>query len=501
MRKITAMILVMVLICGLAAAENVQAPEYIMEGYDGNDTGRSWDNNLFFTRMRERTGIRFLFRQASSRDEWKARVAEMTEGTNLPDVLFKAELSPMETRKLYEAGMIIDLRELIDAYAPDLKAKIDELRAEHPDWYRGMTMPDGAIAALPAFNELQSNDYMWINTQWLGTLGLKKPTTADELTEVLRAFKTRDPNRNGREDEIPLTFMSMWELRFLGHAFGIIDNDYYVSAEDGTVTSSLTSDRNRAFLGWLHTLWEEKLLDHNGFSQADSMRKIEDEKKTVPYGMMMGDSPLSVVPDSAAGSYAILEPLEYNGKKIYRDLTGDLIRGTFAITRECRDPERIIAWVNYLYTTEGSVLAQCGAEGEEYRTDGQGRWDWNLDAMTTTNTVVTRNTIGTGSAFPGIAAEDFRLRYGEDTIRHMYEMMADAKQYSRLPYPYVMLSDEDAAALARIQAGVMGYAEQAMVWFVTGETELNDSTWQTFCETVRGKGLDEAVAIWQKYIE
>ena len=98
---------------------------------------------------------------------------------------------------------------------------------------------------------------MWINTEWLRKLKLEMPTTADELTEVLRAFKEGDPNGNYQQDEVPLTFIGMWELRFLGHAFGITDNDYYVSEKDGTVTSSLTTEENRSFLAWLHQLWTE----------------------------------------------------------------------------------------------------------------------------------------------------------------------------------------------------------------------------------------------------
>ncbi len=503
MRKIGTIILALLLICGIAAAEGIQAPEYIMEGYDGDNTGRVWENNLFFARMREKTGIRFVYRQASSWDEWKGRVAEIIAGKSIPDVLFKAELSPIQTRQLYEAGIIIDLTDLIETHAPDLKRRLDQLAEEHPDWMKGIVMPDGAIAALPAFNSLQDNDLMWINTEWLNRLGLKKPTTADELTEVLRAFKTKDPNRNGKADEIPLTFISMWELRFLGHAFGIIDNDYYISVQDGKVTSGLTTDQNRAFLTWLHMLWEEKLLDHDGFSQTEGMRQITDEDKDIPYGMMMAATPLTVIPGKHLAMYEVLEPLRYNGKRVYRDLTGDVIRGTFAITVACKEPERIMEWVNYLYTEEGARLAIYGAEGEEYTVNNQGKWEWiNKDENTLVNEILPNHTIGsTGSQIPGIAVENIRQKQAGETAQRIEKMIAGVKQYSRLPYPYVMLSDADAAELARIQADVMGYAELAMACFVTGDLEMTDDNWQVFCDTVHVKGLDDAIAIWQKYID
>ena len=82
-------------------------------------------------------------------------------------------------------------------------------------------------------------------------------------------------------------------------------------------------------------------------------------------------------------------------------------------------------------------------------------------------------------------------------------MMAAIKQSGVLvmPYPYVVLSDADAAELAQIQADLMGYAELTMACFVTGDLELNDANWKVFCDTVHAKGLDRAIAIWQKYVK
>ena len=105
-------------------------------------------------------------------------------------MLFKAELSASEVRDLYGNGFIIDLTPYLEQYAPDLWKALEE----HPEWKKAISMEDGAIPALPSINTLQNNDAMWINTAWLQKLKLETPTTAEELTEVLRAFKTGDPN-------------------------------------------------------------------------------------------------------------------------------------------------------------------------------------------------------------------------------------------------------------------------------------------------------------------
>lgn len=50
---------------------------------------------------------------------------------------------------------------------------------------------------------INTDGHFFINRTWLDRLGLAVPTTIEELTDVLRAFRDRDPNGNGLADEIP----------------------------------------------------------------------------------------------------------------------------------------------------------------------------------------------------------------------------------------------------------------------------------------------------------
>ena len=497
MRRGAAWILVLAMLFSAACAEEVQkAPDYIMEGFDGGVDNRVWDTNLFFTRMQENTGISFLFRQHTDYEEWTGRKQELLQGNTLPDVLFKAGLDASEVRDLYAKGYIVDLAPYLETYAPDLWKILEE----HPEWKKAITLENGAIPALPDINPLQNNDAVWINTAWLKKLKLEMPGTADELTEVLRAFKTGDPNGNYSQDEIPLTFIGMWELRFLGHAFGIVDNDYYVTEKDGRVMSSLTTEENRRFLTWLHQLWEEGLLDQNGFTITDSMRQITDEKKAVPYGVLLSSTPLTILPKTALDQFSIMEPLRYEGKQVYRDLAGDLIRGTFAITSSCGEPEKLVSWVNTLYTEAGNTMSIYGLEGVEYMWDEDGLWEWMTAIETVANDILPTHTISEGGAAPGYNTAEFQLKYRDDATRKTIEELYNLKQFSVIPYPPVTLSEADEARVAEIQDGLSRYAESAMAQFVTGDLELTDDNWEAFCRTAEEKGLQEMIGIWQKAI-
>jgi len=498
-RKMIAAVTALLLLFSAAtfAEEGQHAPDYILEGFEDSSVSRNWETNLFFSRMQEKTGISFQFRQIMKAEDWTLRKQQILDGEDLPDVLYKAGLSASDVRNLYGAGRIIDLKPYLEKYAPNLWA----LLQEHPEWEKAITLADGAIPALPNFNELQNNNVMWLNSLWLERLKLEKPKTAEELTEVLRAIRDGDPNRNGKKDEIPLSFIGMWDLRFLGHAFGILDNDYYITARDGKVTSSLTSGENRTFLSWLHMLWEENLLDHNGFSTADSLRQITDEKAEMIYGMLLTPTPLLVVPSASLSQYGMLEPLEWEGKQEYRSLLGDVIRGTFALTSACKEPEKLIAWVDYLYTEEGSRLAQSGVEGDEYQWNEDGYWEWNFDLTTVANDILPNHTISEGGAAPGLTKADFQLKYADSETRSNIEQIHQFNGYARLPFPYVTLSEEDENRVAELQKQLAPYAEETMACFVTGDIQLSDENWDSFVRTVEEKGLNEMMAVWQKYAE
>ncbi|MBR0386474.1 MAG: extracellular solute-binding protein [Clostridia bacterium] len=497
MRRATAWlaaVLMLLMPLTAVAEEGQRAPDYLMEGYD--EATHDWETNRFFQRMQERTDIAFEFREYTDAEAWAGRKKAIASGEDLPDVLFKAQLTAAETRDMVAAGILMDLKPYLAEYAPDLW----QLLQAHPDYLEAITLPDGSIPVLPSISELPNNDLMWINTAWLKNLHLEMPSTADELTEVLRAFRNGDPNRNGKADEVPLTFIGMWELRFLGHAFGLYDNDYYLHAEDGVVSSGLKTDENRQFLTWLHQLWEEKLLDRQGFSTMDTLRQITDANAAIPYGLILSNSPVTVVPSGAMSQYGVLPPLNWGGKQIYRDLLGPVTRGTFALTKNCQKPERLIAWVNFLYTHEGSLLAQVGQEGDEYFLNEDGTWDWMADLETVANDVLPNSTLADGGVAPGVIELAFQQKYTDTTTTGMIAEMLKSREFTRMPMPLVFLSAEDEKRIAELQSRIAPWAEQQMAAFVTGDTPITDESWTAFTAGLESRGLDEMIGIWQKYV-
>lgn len=496
MRKICAWLCALAVL--LTAASSL-ADGLVMAGYEGTGSGRRWEDNKFFSRMAERTGLSFTFRQFDSLSEYNAWVDSLTKDSDLPDVLFKASLSDRQIRTLYERGVLIDLKPYLAVHAPHLWA----LLQEDPDAMRTVMTDDGAIPTLPMIDPIQANNVFWINEVWLRQLNLSAPATAEELTEVLRAFRDRDPNRNARKDEIPLTFSSMWDLRFLQHAYGIITNDYYqYTDEDGRVGCPLLTKENREWLAWMHGLWEEGLLDRTGFTAGAGMRKITDKNAAIPYGVICGPTPVELIPAENVESFTALQPLTYGGRRIYRSLLGSTAAGTFAVTSRCEDPAAVLAWVDFLYTEEGYYLAHVGKQGEEYTMDGDGTWLWNYDVSSTAGSITRRDSIiGEGSMTPGWIPTSGQMAYRDSASQKVVADLTALSAVSREACPQVSFTEEERAELRKLWPPISRWCEEHMTWFVTGDVPLNEGTWEEFIRGAEELGMPRVTEIWQQAVD
>ena len=500
MRKMRFLCLAAALLMAFSGCMRAQAADtdaYVMAGYD-NTQYRKWSSNQFFARMEEWTGVRFEYRQYTNLEEWAKEKASMKADGELPDVLFKAMLTTEECIRLRDAGVLIDLKPYLnEENAPNLWAILQS----DPELIHAITLPDGSIAALPFINSLPKQNCIWINTAWLKSLNLQAPTNAAEMKAVLSAFLERDPNKNGRADEIPLSFQGPFDLKFLAHAYGLIANDYNIFARDGKVRFMPLEENYRDFVAWCRDLYENRLLDKNGFVQQS--RTVTDSNATRRYGMIIAPEITDVYrTEWALKEYGIMLPLEYNGERVYRDFSGPLLRGTFAVTCACKAPEKMIRWVDRLYSEEGAVLANVGKENEDYVFDGDGTWRL-MEAAAQNSSYYSALTLITGGATaPGTLATEFEKKYGGegDLVKVLSEQEA-FNAYTRMPFPYYSLTEEQAQRIAPLQNAIGFYVDEQLARWVLGEDEISDESFEAFEKHLKELGLEEFLSFWQDVLD
>lgn len=110
----------------------------------------------------------------------------------------------------------------------------------------------------------------------LDQLDLKVPATLQEWEEVLVAFRDRDPDGNGKKDEIPLLFDP--KLADYGHAFigayGITSTFYM---DGGKIKYGPIDPKFKDYLTPLNRWYTEGLIDKD-FATID--QKLKDAKMT-----------------------------------------------------------------------------------------------------------------------------------------------------------------------------------------------------------------------------
>ena len=206
------------------------------------------------------------------------KAADFTTKLNLlftageyPDIIICSQGSVDYEEYGVNQKILIPMDELMEKYLP----AYNERAASSPvDPSLALRASDGQLYTIPfvksSGGQLSGNQF-FLNYDWLDAVGMEKPATIDDLTEVLRAFKTKDPNGNGKADEIPMSLYS-GVIDDVLHLFGLpaSGSNYMWINDDKKVEFIPTTDAYRECLEWLHELYKEELLDVEVFSQDKS---------------------------------------------------------------------------------------------------------------------------------------------------------------------------------------------------------------------------------------
>jgi putative aldouronate transport system substrate-binding protein len=490
MKRCFAAILALIIIFSFSFTE--AGASLTFAGYEPEALYREWSTNLFFQRMQEKTDIALTFNQLSDIGQWTKEKNVYQAGTELPDVLFKAALTPAETIDLLEKGVLIDLGPLLEEYAPNAWKAIQET----PGALEAITLPDGRIGALPFLSSIPTVNYMWVNQSWLTRLKLKAPTNQEELTQVLLAFKEKDPNANGKKDEIPLGFLGPYDIKHLAHLFGIVANDFNLYLdENGQVEYMAKHPQFYAFLEYMRSLYQQGLLDPSGFRTADSLRIVTKEKAAQLYGIILTPSVGYLFPQQWLSDYELLPPFFFQGKQAYRPITSSIQAGTFAITSACANPKLALKWVDYLFTEEGAILAANGLENVDYVFDGDGTW--RKTKSSESREFIRTSLITGGSPYPGIDTVDFQVKYSDPSIALVKEQIDLYQNALVMPFAHKALTFSQEQEVEAMQMVLGRFFDEEIARFIIGEKELNQENFSKMLEELNEKGLATFLSFWQ----
>jgi ABC-type glycerol-3-phosphate transport system substrate-binding protein len=432
-----------------------------------------------------------------------------------------------EVLKLGGQGVALPLEQLIKDNAPNIQKALDSNKTLK----EMSTAPDGHIYALPQWSDCFHCTYpdkLWINSAWLKKLNLQVPKTTEDLRTVLRAFKTQDPNGNGKADEIPMStdVQDSSLLGFLMNAF-----TYNPVGANNGVRSLLTLDGDKVVttvnkpewkegLKYINSLYKEGLIDQGSFTQnAEALQALGNDPKAVRLGSVPVLWPGIFVQlgskDGRDKQYDAVPPLTGPGGKSYTGYNYPSSTGyTFMLTNKASKEAQVAAikMLDYIYSDEGRKVSVMGPEGVGwvkprpgdvalddktkvgYYRKGETEHPKNIswDAMAQYNiTLQYRNE----QAVPTDIYSDAGLERRLFQATKQYEGHEDKSLW--FPQTSVWPDPSLAGELATLQTNLNNYVTQNQLAFITGSKNI-DTGWDEYVKGLDGTGMPRYLEIQQQ---
>lgn len=280
-----------------------------------------------------------------------------------------------------ENEIIIDLTDLINAYAPDYNAA----RTASTIREKSSLTSSGAQAVMFGFNSVEGRMPATgpvIRQDWLDALNLEAPVTVEDYHTVLTAFKTE----LGATAAYGLCADGTNAPGKLAGAYGVVaptnndSNGYYQM--DGVMTFGPIQDGFRDMLITLHQWYEEGLISPDFVSDTNSLMSgiVSDDKiANGEVGIFTANAKNlanyeEMITDADANLQGIgLVRLEADQTlHLGTELDTAASNMGISISTQAEDPELIIRYFNYFFTEEGNTLANYGIEGETFEYNEEG---------------------------------------------------------------------------------------------------------------------------------
>ncbi len=407
----------------------------------------------------------------------------------------------------------IPLNSYIEKYSQHLAARLNEM----PELKEGMTAPDGNIYTLPVFEGFVGHGAVsfkqWINQSWLDKLGLSAPTTTEEYREVLRAFKTKDPNGNGKPDEVPLSgAINTWAADpyyFIMNAFEYFDWSL-VKMKGGKFETVADTDNFRAGLKFMSELYSEGLIDPSSLTQElAQLTQLANNEADLLGAYSGGHIGMGIDVSNKAlfDKWTYILPLKgpdgYQGTPVSdkQAVNG----GPFAITDKCKNPAAAFRMADLWFGDYDSMPLQEYYKGKTWEPATSGaKGVTGYDAIykiivpysTEPTKIFWAATTATGSMKEAKLYAEF---VGDPKESANYEgyliQVTDLYTKMRAPYDQIMptwADAETATSLNNTFTPINDYVKASIVDFITGKMNI-DTEWDKYLEGLDRLGYKQYV--------
>ena len=323
----------------------------------------------FFKKLEKKTNVHIEWEQINAADYSTKKNIMLASGDYTDAFFCSQSLSGTDLLTYGQQGVFIPLNDLIDKYAPKVKAAFKQ----KPIFEKVCTSIDGKIYGIGSANEDEAQynpDQLFIYKPWLDKLNLPVPTTIDEFYKTMKAFKENDLNGNGKTDEIPFSFRqgnSIQGISSLFGMFGRVDPNDHLVVENGKVIFTADKPEYKEAMNYFNKMFKDGLFDKEAFTQDVKQYFAKGKTKEVTLGSFMLWNSENMVGPERAKDYVPVAPLKgSSGVQMWtkdNSNLGVIIGNGFTITNKCKYPEVAIRWVDEFFDKKTAAEGFYGPIG------------------------------------------------------------------------------------------------------------------------------------------
>jgi ABC-type sugar transport system, periplasmic component len=230
-------------------------------------------------------------------------------------------------------------------------------------------------------------DYaLYLRQDWMDKLKLKAPKNEVDLYNILKAFKTQDPDGNGKDDTVGYaascsTPGEFTELAPLFTMFGgaVPEWKKKLIVDNGKVVDQYTTKNSLDAIKYINRLYREGILNTDFLTQSETANKYTYANKA---GAAFITGPMRTVLNlrkiASEAKLLYVPPLSAVGHT-YISMPGPVWWLLVAVPKTCKNPQKAFELIEYLNSEEGRQLMIAGVKGRHYSTIKSGVYDRNKD--------------------------------------------------------------------------------------------------------------------------
>ncbi|MEG0691847.1 MAG: extracellular solute-binding protein [Oscillospiraceae bacterium] len=437
----------------------------------------------------------------------------MASGSKLPDIAQVSSMDNASVLALAQQGISLPLNDAIKQFS---NGNIDRMYTEIYPTARKLTLaPDGELYW---FSSLHKNTYngtqaapfaltVSYRKDWADKLNIAEPANLEQFSEMLRAFRTKDANGNGKQDEI-LNVIADSFGNGVAQWFGLGTNLISYNPTTNKMVSPWYQTGIKEYFKYLRSLVEEKIIDASILGNTEMTNQRMAENKIAATYEYAGASWLEAgVTSVTDAEYQPLMPLSSVEGIVPAMVTEppELVWDKFILTKTCTDIEGAIRFFDLIYSDEYATLCKWGIEGQTFKME-----DGHKVAITFESDEK-KAELGYAAGYSIIAGilpkvqlgtletdiDDAKSESKKDFLR---KMITYSPSYPNDNGNFLaMPTDEESQTIQKYTTNLKTYSAELCTKIVLGQKSIDDM--DQYIKEMQDLGLDKVLAVEQARLD